>query len=302
MNDFVNWFWGFVDQILIELGLQVTSQNELVLGIGILIAAIITIGFLAWLSSHLFWPSPRYGGRSPEDVEDEDESGKVQVQELGVQELPPFEPSLRSRWKLYKNAEYEGAGGRFPNKEPVFFGAVAEVDRLEYLLFLGKGDSWLRFEGAEDLTDSARASLLDRLRKFWDESEKDINLETWKDVLPELRSYGIESGAEFYWGATTWKVDDFLGPYRVDVEGNTFAQGRELLSLLLLRVKEDDTEEQFSDDLYLLTVVEYTGGRTHMGGKMTLWSGGRETTPEEVSEWRDREVEISDHVRHAAKH
>ena len=214
--------------------------------------------------------------------------------------------------------------------EPLYEAYLAEVAKDEYVLFLEGEQGWLRFAHPDELTDSSKLGLISSLKLIWVERDYqeaireaqevskteeerikrlevaeemhgreleelgNLNTYTWGPFFRELMNRNIEEGLEFAWDSFLWKVLETVGPHRVLVKGNTLAQGLEVMRMFLLHSKgKNQVDEDYPSNLYLLTAVEFVGGRQHHVGKLMLWNSGRPVSESEVREWSERDIEVS---------
>lgn len=278
------------DSILSWGGLPMTPLAEGIIIFLLLLAA----AFLIWLVYQLLFPPARYGGKRPsvekKEVENPFEKYADATVVRGLRTEVLTEPELRSRWDFYEEkdlspelkiladkVEVDGEEKVIP-REPVLQGLVVALPEKGDVLFVGEGDVWYQFSSHEGLSDSARSLFQVTHDEYVDQPEVSDKKEPW------------------IWEGLEWKIEDKVGPFRVKVEGNHFMSGNEIVRLMFLTANDPiaaDEEEHIGQELYLAVDVTFSGGRTFMGGKITLWKQGRFVTPEEVEQFMDLKVKIT---------
>jgi hypothetical protein len=271
------WIW--IDPLLVVLGMPATDPYRgaaLLLIVGLALA-------VAWILATIL---DEYRGRDRGGVAPEEPP------EISA-DAGAFDPVLRGKWRLYPTTDTGSQHFDFEGLDPELLGYVIEERIEEYRLLIGAGDTWHAFRNPSFLTDSNKILLLGVHKEIWMENdgvpeelraeEARIGLHNWKPVLREVADRPLPEKTKFKWNTYDWEVEGVLGPYRIQLDGNTFFQGRELVTFYTLISNEV---------LYLVVFVQPPGGG-HMGGRIALWEEGIEVDPETVDKWKEKEVKVS---------
>jgi hypothetical protein len=229
-------------------------------------------------------------------------------------------PAKRAVWTLLGKDDYERCKKDDSEEaDPILEGHLIEIASRDYVLFLGLGDIWYKFQNPENPTEVGKLLLLKAIKSLW--ITKDFPVQAkhppkkgkpnpYQEALDRLnklqpqnsgpvmdeliqRSWG--EGTLFNWSTLEWKVEDEIGPYYTLVEGNTLLHGRELTKLLLVSSRNKG-EEEFTEDFSLIILADPLEGRSHLSAQISLWNGGIQVPRSEVEPWLEADVKVSSHL------